>query len=601
MEQQVKKHSVLSNILYVFKPTAKSNPGYLAAIAAEAVLFVLAPVMASGCSSLVIAMLGEELSLPVIAASILAVFMVYGIVNGMHTYFSVSNNYAYIDMRVWHEFDIVQKTITTSQEQFESSKIRRLGSKALGAVGGNRDGVEGIMRDTGKLLANVLGLAVYMLIVGGLNYKILIMLLVLSVIGAYISGLPIKIFRKIENDLAQQWRVKEYINRVVDNVSGGKDIRVFGLSRWLIGKYETAIAARRRLSFSHDTAVFLTDLSDSVLSALRNLVCYLYLIGRLQEGMSVAQFVFYLGLIGGFAAWFSEISRLLVDMKKSSHMVDNFRAYVDLESGMADEGEIPQNKFQDIEVVFDHVSYRYEDAEEPTLKDVSFTLKKGEHLALVGLNGAGKSTLVKLMSGLYLPVQGKVYVNGVDTRELNRAAYLKRIAAVFQEHFVTSYSVGENVALNEEYDEERVWQALRDAGLDEKIASLPEGLETCLGKDISEHGVSLSGGETQKLLLARALYRNPELVLLDEPTAALDAIAESNIYRTYNRTLDGKAVLFISHRLASTRFCKRILLLERGEIREEGTHQELMEKNGIYAELFRVQSKYYQEAEENDK
>jgi len=598
MEQKVKKHSLLSNAIYAFKPAAKTDPVYLADIVINSVLSVLLPLIASGCSSLIIGLLENKLSLPVIVISIMTVFTIYGGMSWLHTYFSAVSGNCYIHMRLkGHMLNLARKNMQLSLEQFESDEMRQKTEKASMSMGNNRDGMEGTMRNCGALLTNILGLIAYSLIVGGLNIGILAMLLALSAVSTLASGLSVKVYQKIEDNLAQQNRLEWYIDKVMDSVTGGKDIRVFHLSSWLIGKYDKAIAVGRKLRFSYDAACYTADVVESVLSAVRSLVCYLYLIAQLKNGMSMAEFVFYLGLISGFATWFSEISRLLVDTKRTSGQIDHYRNFLETEAAMEDKGIIPADGFAEIEVIFDHVSYRYEGAEQFVLRDVSFTLQKGEHLALVGLNGAGKSTLVKLMSGLYLPTEGKILINGVDTRTLNRVAYMKHTAAIFQTPFILSYSIGENVALAEEYEPERVYTALREAGLYEKIASLPEGIQTYLGKDISENGISLSGGEIQKLLLARALYRNPALVLLDEPTAALDALAENSIYESYNTSLAHKTLLFISHRLASTRFCQNILLLEQGEIKEQGTHEELMRKNGIYAKLFHVQSKYYQENE----
>lgn len=183
---------------------------------------------------------------------------------------------------------------------------------------------------------------------------------------------------------------------------------------------------------------------------------------------------------------------------------------------------------------------------------------------------------------------------------LNKEAYFKHQAAVFQEAFITAYSIAENVAMEEEWDEKRVWESLSQVGLYEKVKGLDKQLETYLGKDLSQEGISLSGGETQKLLLARAIYRNPALVVLDEPTAALDALAEAEVYELYAHTLRERTALFISHRLASTRFCDEIILLADGKIAECGTHDALMEKQGIYYELFKVQSKYYEQGDERD-
>lgn len=593
---EIKKHSVISNILFVFRPVAKAKPRYIVNIIIWMALTVAVPLLSSAVSSFVIALLGNDLSFPIILAAILGVFAVYGVINWLYTYYDTSNGMNYIDMRIsYHMTACVRKHMETYLEQSESNDGRQLAQKASLCLSSNRIGLEGAMRNTAAFGANVLGLAAYAAIVGGLNIRILVFLLALCVVNIFVASLATKTYEKLKDSLAREERVRRYVDETVDDVAGGKDIRVFGLSDWLIGKYDAAIRQYRKLLFRYDSMRYLGDVTETALGAARNLVCYLYLISLLKNGTSVAEFVFYLGVIGGFAEWFTKISRMAVEIRGDSLQIDELRAYLELDN-IKDEGVIPESGFSDIEIVFDHVTYRYPEAKEPVLKDVSFTMRPGEKLALVGLNGAGKSTLVKLMAGLYFPTEGAIYVNGVDTRSLNTYQFQNHTAAIFQNPFVFSYTVGENVALDEEMDEERVWEALRRAGLYDKIRSLSDGLKTWLGKDIMPEGISLSGGETQKLLLARALYRNPALILLDEPTAALDAIAEQEIYQSYSETLKGKTALFISHRLASTRFCDRIILLETGEIREEGTHEELMRHDGIYAELFSVQSKYYQEA-----
>ncbi len=304
--------------------------------------------------------------------------------------------------------------------------------------------------------------------------------------------------------------------------------------------------------------------------------------------------MFYLGLVSGFSEWIGLISKRLVSVRQESDSISDLRNYLAL-NGEAETG-VKLERGAGIEVVFEHVSYRYHGSDEEILKDVSFRLAAGEKLALVGMNGAGKTTLVKLMSGLYLPTSGTVYVNGVSTRALDRQAYFARQAAIFQEPFQTSYTIAENIALDETYDSEKLWDVLAQAGLDEKVQSLDRQLDTHLGKDISQEGITLSGGEMQRLLLARALYREAPLILLDEPTAALDALAETEIYQKYHSLMRGKSVLFISHRLASTRFCDRIILLAKGRIQEQGTHEELMRRQGAYYKMFQVQSKYYQDS-----
>ena len=242
------------------------------------------------------------------------------------------------------------------------------------------------------------------------------------------------------------------------------------------------------------------------------------------------------------------------------------------------------------------VTFRYPGAEQPLFEHFNLTIRPGEKVAVVGLNGAGKTTLVKLLCGFYDPEEGRVLLNGVDIREYNRQDYYNLLSAVYQDYSVLDVTVEENVAQTmEDIDVQRVMDCLEKAGLKDFISQLPQGLQTHVGRDVYLDGVLFSGGQTQRLMLARALYKDGPILVLDEPTAALDPIAESDIYKKYNEMTAGKTSLFISHRLASTRFCDRILYLEAGKIREEGTHEQLLGLGGAYAKLFEIQSRYYQE------
>ena len=248
------------------------------------------------------------------------------------------------------------------------------------------------------------------------------------------------------------------------------------------------------------------------------------------------------------------------------------------------------------EIRLENVSYRYPEAKENTLSHVELTVKAGEKLAIVGLNGAGKTTLVKLICGFLDPTEGRVLLNGEDIRQYNRKDYYALFSAVFQDFSVLEVSVKENVAQRvDDIVIERVWRCLDEAGLTETVKALPKGIDTPIGRLVYEDGVELSGGQTQRLMLARALYKNGPILTLDEPTAALDPIAENDIYQKYSQMTNGRTSIFISHRLASTRFCDRILFIKGGNIAEEGSHEQLLKLGGEYARLFEVQSKYYQE------
>lgn len=592
---KTKKYTLWSNFRFVFTPVWKEKRSYIRDMITGIILSVIVPVIGSMLSALVVGLLGESLSAVTVIAAILSAFVGYALVNAADTYIRQKHVYHHIEVRsqlFMRQF--TKKICEIPQEQYEDSELKLLREKACDAVSCNNAGVEGLLRAVSAFGTGVLGLFVYMVIAGSIHPVILLLLFGLSVIGALCNSLPDWYENKIRDENARDEMTMQYIDRLSDDAISGKDIRVFGLKKWIIGKYGNAIKNTRRRNAKKNSIAFAGKSLETILTAGRDLICYLYLISQLKNGMSLTMFVFYLGIIGGFSAWFAQVSDSFAKMKYCSVHITDFRNFLNLGED-AGEKKIPQNQFKTVEVVFDHVTFCYKGAEKPVLNDISFSLKSGEHKALVGLNGAGKSTLVKLISGLYLPTEGTIYVNGIDTRELDREAYYRHESAVFQDTFTLAYSVAENVALNEQWDEEKVWECLEKAGLSQKVKALPQGLSTNLGKELSQDGVRLSGGETQKLLLARALYRDPSIILLDEPTAALDALAESEIYEIYNRTLADITALFISHRLASTRFCEEILLLSDGRIAECGSHEELMEQKGKYYELFLVQSKYYGE------
>ena len=537
----MKHYSIWSNYIFTFKPLWQQKRRIALCFLAAAVLFVAVPVVGMMITSMMIGSLEQGISMQRFVCRALLAFAGYGVLSMAKSYLDARNDGQYIEARTaLFLMDWIKKDLTVSMEQCEDAQIQKLKKKSENCIWANEWGIEGFMRHNLDLLKSLLGLFVYTLIVGIMNWKILAMLVGMSAVSAAAAYGVTRYYEKIKDPLAEQGVTMGYINREVDDVQSGKDIRIFGLGKWIVGKYDQAIKKCRRLYFQRDIREYGSNMLDDNISELRN---YLLLEEEAPSGGKLA-----------------ETDR--------------------------------------IEVVFDHVSYRYHGAEEETLHDVSFRLASGEKLALVGLNGAGKTTIVKLMSGLYLPTSGTVYVNGISTRALDRSAYFAKQAAIFQEPFQTSYNIAENIALEETYDRAKLWKVLAQAGLDEKVKSLDRQLDTHLGKDIAQDGIMLSGGEMQKLLLARALYREAQLILLDEPTAALDALAETEIYQKYQTLMQGKSVLFISHRLASTRFCDRILLLAEGRIQEQGTHEELMQEQGAYYQLFQVQSKYYDKAED---
>ena len=339
-----------------------------------------------------------------------------------------------------------------------------------------------------------------------------------------------------------------------------------------------------------------------LMDLVKNCAAYFVLIGFYLNGsISVGEFVFYFNMLLSLGGFFESVIRDLARLNTRAEKIACYREFYDYPDKFNHKKGCPLPSGP-VSIELRDVWYRYDGACTDTLKGISLQIKAGEKLALVGQNGSGKTTLVKLICGLFQPTKGEILVNGRDIREYNIEEYYSLISAVFQEIRPIAFTVFEFVA---GVDSERpgareaAAAAMKASGIYEKVRSLHGGMDTHLIKGIYDDGVDFSGGEMQKLVLARSIYKLSPILVLDEPTAALDPIAENKLYLQYRTLTRGKTSVYISHRFASTRFCDRIVLLEDGVIKEIGSHEELMAKNGSYASMFGVQSKYYQDGKED--
>lgn len=382
----------------------------------------------------------------------------------------------------------------------------------------------------------------------------------------------------------------------------GKDIRVYHMQEWLKGLMAKWQGEGNKIRRERSKQEFYTHIMNCVLGFLRDSLAYVYLIARTLQGeIGAGDFVFYFGAVVGFSGWIQQMVRQLSGLRTANVGINDLREYLEIPSEELRSGEVEMPDCSDgVEIVFDHVTFFYAESPVPTIRDLSFTIKKGEHIALVGLNGAGKTTLIKLMIGFYQPTSGHIRINGVDMNRLGRRDVYALYSAVFQDILILPCMLDENVALlpKTQIDRERVNEVLKKAGLWEEMERRNITLDSYMTKHLTDDGILLSGGQRQKLLLARALYKEAPVLLLDEPTAALDPLAEKEIYEKYEEFCGGRTAVFISHRLASTQFSNRIFFLKEGTVVEDGTHEELMERGGEYAKLYEVQSHYYNEGAE---
>lgn len=429
-------------------------------------------------------------------------------------------------------------------------------------------------------------------------------MLVTAVISYFAGNCSNRYSYKHYEEKAEYESHLRYILRTEDELGAAKDIRIFGLRGWLEELYAKTMKAYIAYKSRKLNVLLCVTLLDVILTFIRNAAAYMYLIAMVvNEKIDVATFLLLFTAVGGFAQWITGILQEFNNLHLHSINISITREFLEYEEPFRfEDGEhLEVDTDKKYEIRLENVSFRYPGACKDTLTDINLTIHPGEKLAVVGLNGAGKTTLVRLVCGFLNPNKGKVLLNGKDIRDYDRKDYYMMFAAVFQEFALLPGSIAQNIAqTDEDIDMARVKSCAVKAGIAGKIEELPGGYETHLNRQVYEDAVMLSGGETQSLMLARALYKDAPFIVLDEPTAALDPIAESRMYEKYNELANGKSSIYISHRLASTRFCDRIIMLGNSGIIEEGTHEELLKKNGEYAKLYEIQSRYYTEEDNED-
>lgn len=497
---------------------------------------------------------------------------------------------------------LCEKILTTDYENIESGENQKKFRAAVQSIGGS-SGPEKLMYLLPVLVINLLGLFSYSALILRVSPLVLAVLFVMTAINGGLN-------RYARNYQQKHWPEKwneicraAYVYRRSVGAEFGKDIRIYGIEKWFHELFQDITRKEVRWHIRVELRYLIPHLSDSLFLCLRDVIAYGILVGMFMDGsVDAAGFTFYLGIITGFSVWMNDLVEALSGMARANLELDQYQEAVRIPD-RANHG-----KGLDItgletppEITFSHVCFRYPGADSDTVHDLSFTIRAGEKLALVGANGAGKTTIVKLLCGFYQPDSGQILINGHPVSAFNLEEYQRLIGVAFQDITTLAFTISENISgmPREETDNSRLEGSLKGAGLWEKTESFPDGTGTFLGTALSPEGEGLSGGELQKLIFARALYKDAPLLILDEPTSALDPLAESELYQNYCRLTRHKTSVFISHRLSSTRFCDRIFFLAGGAIQESGSHEELMKKGGAYAHMYEIQSHYYREEQLN--
>lgn len=592
-----KSHTTVNNLLFLITKSFAFNKGLFAAIIVRIPINILIPLLTAYLTKYMTSITAGQTE----SGSLLIYILSYC---GMIFALAIVNNYAVamikydtMFVRLRYLGCISEKNMEADYQNVENPSGQLLAQKAKNAVYSSNSGTEQMFDQLVNIFSSAFGLLIYSAIVFGVIPWSIPVLLVAG-IADYLVGAS---FSKWQYQNRDKWteydRRLTYLNNKAGDYRVAKDIRLFHLAPWLEGMYGDFLRSRvfwYRREESHRMAINWAGLA---LTLCRDGLVYGILIDQLFAWqMEVSSFIFYFNIITQYSVWVFSLMKSFVALKSSGYTAEEIRQFLEMPDSFNRTEGLPVPE-ETCSIQFEQVGFRYPNAERDTLSGLNFTIRKGEKVAIVGVNGAGKTTMVKLLCGLYAPTQGRILVNGHDIRDYNIEDYYSLFSVVFQDIYLMPTTIARNVALTEDgrIDWDRLHRTLVLVDLEKKVESLPEKENTLLMKGVQEKGIELSGGEKQKLALARALYKDGKVVVLDEPTAALDPIAESEIYEKYNEMTLGRTAVFISHRLASTRFCDTILVLQDGKIVEKGNHDQLMELGGKYAAMFQIQSQYYKE------
>jgi len=498
-------------------------------------------------------------------------------------------------------YELTKKTCDLDYYHWYDVEYMTLRDRAGDVLGRGGDGSPGdILLNFSHVIINAACFLIFGSIISMLSPWIIVLLMLASLLNLWLKNWKQNRDWQGRDERNANNRKISYLAWNLSNTpQAGKDIRLYNLTPFLDEKGHIVLDEYVKLLRKTQNTGSVVKVVNLALAALRDGLAYMFVIrGTLNGTVSASEAVLYFTAISQMSGFIEGILSYFNTLHKSHLQTSDCIEWLDESRDRLNRGPgIPLPQGRPLSIEFRDVSYKYPEGEKKVIDHVSFKIEAGEKISLVGLNGAGKTTLTHLMCGLVLPDEGEVLIDGHSILEYNRDEMYTLFSMVAQDYCTLPTTVAENIALRDraEINEARLWACMEQAGIAERVRALPHGIETQLGKKFDVDGVELSGGEMQKLLLARALYRSAPILILDEPTAALDPIAEDRMYRQYNNIAQNCTSIFISHRLASTRFCDRIYLLDGAKFAECGTHEELMALGGKYRELFDVQSKYYHE------
>ncbi|GAA0788175.1 ABC transporter ATP-binding protein [Hathewaya limosa] len=447
-----------------------------------------------------------------------------------------------------------------------------------------------------SIFTQIISLIGLIAVIASLDLYIVLFIIVIVIITSFIYQKSQKAQYEFHKSLMPLNRGYLYYSNITTDFSMGKDVRLYNICPLIMDKVR---------SFNKDSVEQFVKLfkimgryngTNEVGLQVQMFGIYAYMTYKVCIGtIGIGSFTMYVASANNFSATVSKFVRSFIELSQMCRYLEDYISLEQIKSNKTGKGKSLKNTEQ-CTVEFKNVSFKYPRCDEYTLKNVSITIKQGEKLSVVGSNGAGKTTFIKLLTRLYEPTDGEILLNGINIKEYNYDEYMKLLSVVFQDFKLFAFTVKENIVLNneEENNDRGIENSLKQSGLEKDILKMPEGIDTHIYKIFEENGIEFSGGQSQKLAISRAVYKDAPIVVLDEPTAALDPIAESEIYSRFNELIGNKTAIYISHRLSSCKFCDKIAVFHKGEIIQYGTHEELIkDSDNQYEKMYNAQAQYY--------
>ena len=492
------------------------------------------------------------------------------------------------------------KTMSMDLEDIENPDLSDKKMRAQQSITWNSRNIDGIKNAIGGIISYSIQIIGFSYILSKLNIYVIFILLGIIILTAFLNNHNQKFNREIEIELTPINRRWNYLTNVSDDYAYGKLIRIYNLIPMILRKCienrELFIQKQKKVLKNNFTGSILL----SILSIIQEGVVYLFLVLSVVNGsITLGDFTMYLAATMSLTGAINNLIGFTIGLNITSEYINEYIDFISSPDSMTKKGTDHINNSK-LDFEFKNVSYKYPFTDKNVLNNISIAFSLNDRITLVGDNGAGKTTFVKLLMRFYDPTSGTIMLNGKDIKEYDYEEYFRLFSPVFQDYNYFAFTIAENIAFEDAFcieKRQKILDALNKSGILDKINSLPHNINSYIGTRFEEEGIDFSGGETQKIAIARSIYKNSQISVMDEPTANLSPISEYNIFKNFNDSTLDKTVLYISHRLTSTIFSKRILVFKEGQIIEDGTHRELLTHNGLYRKMFNMQSAYYTEGD----